>query len=180
MHTTSMNVTILSALHSAKRVEQVPPLKLQHAPRFVQSIFSSLFGFFFTPRLQKLTFLLADECNKLQVLALRVQRSTDPDLIDGDMEQRDALERMKKVIVEQRAGLQTSFLAIDPDGVAMPKLHKELTSVIELLGEFYEIANELQWAMAEHDANVSARREGFVASTADELDAVLGRISAGA
>ena len=43
-------------------------------------------------------------------------------------------------------------------------------------GEAFELANRFQWALAEHDADYAARHDGFVASSAAELDAMLERL----
>lgn len=173
MHTTSINFTILSALRSAESVERAPSLSLHNMPRFVKSIF----GYFAMPRLQKVSFSLADACRKLQTLTLDIQRSNDVDVIDPNLVQRDSLEKTKKLLLAQRAELRASHAVLDPDGLAMPKLSAEVNAIISLLGELYEIATELQWAIAEHDASNSDREEGFVASNVTELEAMLERIS---
>jgi len=175
MHTASMNVTILSALRSAENVERMPTPNLLYVPKFIKS----LFGYLVTPRLRKLSFSLADACNKLQIIVFEIQRSSSTDLIDEALEKRESLEKMKRILLDHRSGLRASYRDLDPDGILMPKFHKEVTSVIALMDEFYEIATELQWAIAEHDASNSVHHQGYAASNIHELEVMLKRIAAG-
>lgn len=174
MHTTSMSLTIMSAQRSVKSVERVPTFTLHNVPGFVKSIFSRLS----IRHLKKLSFALADSCHKLQIVALEIQASDDTDLIDPDLEKRESLDKTKQFLLKHRSEFRKSFGALDPDGTALPDLNREVSTVISLMGELYEIANELQWAIAEHDASNSERQLGYAASSVDELSAVLDRIVA--
>lgn len=173
MHTTSMNFTIMSAARSVRSVDMMAPTNLHNLPKFARW----LIAYFISPKLQKLSFALADVCFRLQVVSQDVQRNQDEQLIDPELEQRDALEQLKCAILKHRGELQKTYRELDPDGGAIPKLTKEISSVVALMGEIYEVANELQWAIAEHDASYSERAEGFLASSPDELAAMLDRIA---
>ncbi len=46
-----------------------------------------------------------------------------------------------------------------------PKFLGEVVRLIEIGNELYEVANQLQWEIAEHDANYSERLEGSLLPT---------------
>lgn len=173
MHTTSMNFAILSAARSVKSVDSVTPVTLHNLPKFVRSII----GYIISPRLQKLSFTLAEVCFRLRMMSQDVQRSDDTSLIDPELEQRESLDQLKQSILKQRGELERSYRELDPDGGAMPKLDKQIASLVQLMAEIYEVANELQWAIAEHDASYSERTKDFHASNQEELVAMLSRIA---
>lgn len=168
-----MNFAILNAMDSAKSVERMPTPNLAKVPKFIKL----LFGYFIVPKMNTLAFSLADVCSKLKVCVLDVQRNTDEELIDPDLVQRKSLDEMKEFLLRDRASLRDSYRDIDPMGTEMPKLHNAVTSVVSLMGELYEIATELQWALAEHDASYSKRLDGFAAANPGELEAMLQRIT---
>jgi hypothetical protein len=176
MHTTSMNVTIHSALTSARSVERLVAPKSANFPRFLKVIL----GFFAKPRLDKSAVILADACHKLKVSALAIQRSTEEEIVDPDLKLRDNLQTMKDKIRKNRDSLRSTFSELNFLGAEMPEFYRSITTVVSLMGELYELATELQWAIAEHDASYSRRLTGFVAADKGELEAMLQRISAGA
>lgn len=175
MHTTSINVTIQNVIHSVKRVERMSARKLFYVPNVIKSFLDS----YLTRQAQKISFATADACSKLQLISLAIQRSDDSELLDPSLEKYNSIEELKQLILVQMTNLREDFLNIDPDGYVMPKFHKEISSLVTLSGEFFDIATELQWAIAEHDASNSPHRVGFVASSTTELDTILDRISAG-
>lgn len=173
MHIPSMNISILSATRSVQRVQRMPTPKLRNLPRFLKLIF----GYFLTRRLARLALLLVEECKRLDRVASRVQRADAPELIDPTLEKHAALEKLKEVLLQQKSGMQDSYQDIDPGVLDTPELHAAMVSVFELIGRFHKAATTLQWAIGEHDATHSARQDGFVASSVDELNAMLNRIS---
>ncbi|WP_321876607.1 hypothetical protein [Paraburkholderia bannensis] len=97
-------------------------------------------------------------------------------LVDPDLRIRDLLESIKVRALEFRQGVMTrkgSNLAKDKkSGHILSGMDRS----IALTTETFELANSLQWQIAEHDADVAPRHEGFLASSADELANMLDRL----
>lgn len=113
----------------------------------------------------------------MEYVASSVRRADSAELIDPTLEKHDALERLKEVLRQQKSAMQDSYQDIDSSGAGMDKLRAAIVSVFELTDRFYKAAMTLQWAIGEHDASYSAHEDGFVASSVDELNAMLNRIS---
>lgn len=173
MHTTSTNITILSALNSAKSVEQMGARRLQHIPKLFRWLVESVLA----RRLEKQVFVLAEACNKLRIVMLDFQRRDDADLIDPDLFIRNSLESAKKDLLAQRLDMHESFKKSGFGQSSVPRFYAAYYTIIKLLSELYEISNEVQWAIAEHDASLSVQHEGFAASNAAELEAMLNQIA---
>ncbi|WP_143275945.1 hypothetical protein [Burkholderia cenocepacia] len=96
--------------------------------------------------------------------------------VDPDLHIRDTLESIKHNALDFREFLLSrnldGLLARGKTGVL---LVREIKQTIALTCESVELANKVQWQIAEHDADIAVRHDGFVASSADELAALLDR-----
>jgi hypothetical protein len=176
MQTTSMNVAIVHAISSASSVERMPAKRVARLPKFAKA----LFAWYALPKVRKTAFVMADVCSKLRVAVLSVQRNGEDELLDQTMAVRDSLESMKVGIRESRDSMRASYRDVDPEQTEMPVLSREVATLLDLMSELYEVATELQWSLAEHDASFSRRLEGFSADSKAALDEMLRRISVGA
>jgi hypothetical protein len=169
-----MNIAIGLAMDSAMGVQRLPPSSLSKLPRFAQA----LFAFFLTPRLRKMSAQLADVCSKLKICLLDVQGDTSDKLIDSELRLRDALQELKEAMRKARKELADSYLGVDIASSELPELRHELETLLALMDEVSDIATEMQWEIAEHDANFSRRIDGYQAANLEELNAMLQRIPA--
>jgi len=103
----------------------------------------------------------------------------DDSELDPNLVLRDRLESSKSVLLD----LRTDLIKLRSDVLKHTKnetVREEFVRAIALTAEGLESINALQWAIAEHDADLAQRHEGFVATSAEEVSALLDRLSAGA
>ena len=103
----------------------------------------------------------------------------DDSELDPNLVLRDRLESSKSVLLD----LRTDLIKLRSDVLKHTKnetVREEFVRAITLTAEGLESINALQWAIAEHDADLAQRHEGFVATSAEEVSALLDRLSAGA
>jgi len=96
--------------------------------------------------------------------------------LDAEMHMRDRLERIKQSSLQFRDRFQAMIRSKMSDTALNRRLKEEWAKSEALCCEAFELANRFQWALAEHDADYAARHDGFVASSAAELDAMLERL----
>lgn len=117
-------------------------------------------------------------CN-LKLIGLRGAVKFDgAELIDPDLHMRDLLQSIKDDAIRYRAGYQARIhsRARGWSSKLSKAIADEMQRTIALCCETHELANRMQWEVAEHDADFAARHEGFVATTADEVMALLNRL----
>ncbi|KVE63967.1 hypothetical protein WI96_15995 [Burkholderia vietnamiensis] len=105
----------------------------------------------------------------------------DEKVIDPDFQLRDKLESIKSDVLNIRRRLVHIQGMLSPNDKFRLRARfdeavgAEVARSIALCCEAFEIANGLQWDVAEHDADNSVRHEDFVASSADEVMQMLSR-----
>jgi hypothetical protein len=169
-----MNIAIGDAMDSAKGVQRLPPSSLSTLPKFARSVVA----YFVTPKLRKMSMQLASVCNNLKVCLLDVQRDSSDKLIDAELRMRDDLQALKEAMRTGRKEMADSYSDISLRLNELPELRRQIDILLALMDEVSEIASEMQWEIAEHDANFSRRLDGFQAANVDELTAMLQRIPA--
>jgi hypothetical protein len=103
--------------------------------------------------------------------------STKP--VDLDLRLRDVLERVKEDAIESRDKSLERISALQQRSSELKVYEAELRRGVSLAVEMFNVANQIQWKLAEHDSDVAARLDGFVASSYEETNAILDRILAG-
>jgi hypothetical protein len=128
------------------------------------------------PKVNKLARFHADTCLKFQYLTKSVENSDDPCMMDEDLVIRDMLEDIKKSL----SVAVKSFEDIQKKANKKSDLFRCFFTLNNVLKETYTAATQLQWAIAEHDADISTHLEGFTASSAKEAEDILNKIFAAA
>lgn len=172
MKTTTMDFVIRAAVDSAKKAELITSSGLVTLPPFALR----LLGWYVRPKFQKAAAILADMCLKMETMTQQVQNNREEALVDASMGLRDRLGELKNGATSERASLIKVFGADAENLRGYPAFQKEILTLINLAQEVRTSASSLQWALAEHDADYAARESDCVASSADELDALLTRI----
>ncbi|RDU96964.1 hypothetical protein [Trinickia dinghuensis] len=124
-------------------------------------------------RARRLNEQLANSNVRLMEVCRAIPFATER-VIDPDFELRDSLEAIKADALALRDRLLQSKAHMQPEHKGLRgRFDKALLSEVErsvaLCCEGFELANKIQWEIAEHDADHTVRHEGFVASTADEV-----------
>jgi hypothetical protein len=111
-------------------------------------------------------------------LSIMVQAHLDSDAaLDADGLLLASLQRQRDGALQiQQGSLSVVTMAMRTHHPATLKAAREVSKVA---CELAEALGELYWGIGEHDASFAPRREGFVASTPEEVNAVLDRIMAG-
>lgn len=169
MSSASMNFKILHALEVMQRVEKAND-------RYIKVI--SVLGWFadglLAHRIDSLSCKMVNLVESMKLTAITVELGDkDSYALDPDLRLSEKLSDLKNEVHEVRA---TSIQSL---GISarMPKTSVRLKEFSNICAELYEAANQLQWQIAEHDAQHSQRYDGFVASSAAELDVLLDKIS---
>lgn len=180
MQTVSMNFAIHSAQEYVQKISNFERI----TPEISNSkLFRVLFwavDFFVTPKLKKLSSHLAESCSVLKVFVLDVQQNSECELIDPELAMRDNIESLKNILHTNRKEALKVILSLEKCGDLTAKMCREFKTIAALAAELHDEANQLQWAVAEHDASCNRRAEGFVATNQSEIDAMLARIITGA
>lgn len=111
---------------------------------------------------------------------LEVRQNTDHEPIDPEMILRGKIEDLKQVLHADRVQIFKTATEMARFGEAVEKIHLELKTILELIGEQYDEANQLQWAIAEHDASYAKRLNDYTAHSKEESDRLLDKIIASA
>ncbi|MEO8838999.1 MAG: hypothetical protein ABI351_09830 [Herbaspirillum sp.] len=173
MQTASMGLIIRDVLESAQQVERISSYKI---PKF----FLSIVDHFVVPRIRKASSVASEACFRIKIQIIELNQNTKSDLVDSDLELRDSLEGMKTQVQIARRDMLKNSSEFAKINNGKTRMWTETKTLLSLLAELYEEANQLQWAIAEHDANFGKRLEGFVATNQDELNTILERITTGA
>ena len=174
MQTASLNLALRSASKSTTSVDAILAKDAAGLPRFV----FSLLGFYFNPKLRRSSGLLADASKTMKIWSMELQRDELGDLIDPDLSLRDNIESLKSDLREIHRRGRDMHVAMKPRAVVdSTEFGRQLEINLSLAKEVYEVANELQWALAEHDASANKMLDGFSASNDFDLTAMLARIA---
>jgi hypothetical protein len=135
-----------------------------------------------TGRVKNLNIRLAES----NVRLLEMSRSAPFDgdeVIDASLQLRDHLETIKTDALQFRSTLMSHRLRLQKASAhssfkarLVGTILEEVGTSVALCSEMFEIANKLQWDVAEHDADRAVRYEGFVASSAGDVMAILNRL----
>lgn len=181
MQSVSMNLSIHDTLKSFEKVKRD-----QRVGVFFSFILKSPFVWFakkYCAFLMRQSSLMAEQCLKMKGLERDICVEENDSFIDPNFRIRDTLESLKQSVQELRKDRATG----DPvcgfyeqlGSGAPPNLQIAQATFFRVLAESYEAANQLQWAIAEHDADLAKIQEGFEASSREEVEAMFARIIAG-
>lgn len=169
----SMSVSIQSAVNSLHKKEEgfIARFVLRFIKRGALIPLNFLKGILVS-QLQIMTTAQAEACLKFRVMTQQVELSEDADLIDPDLVMRDKLEEMKVLSISA----QKSYNDFPEKFKSNSIIGEAMAIAFQVSVEICLAASELQWAIAEHDADVSARLEGFSASSKQQAEDILDRI----
>ena len=105
-----------------------------------------------------------------------IEQSQGEGILDEDFEIRESLERLKAAMIDFRQHCVTfeTEISLSPQSIHAFAKAKRVSQ------ELYASATALQWAIAEHDADLGGRVEGYTASSAKEAEDILNKILAAA
>lgn len=173
MLTTAMEVrteALLGALGRADDRMRILTWAVVHLPAPLTDLFAAFFA-------RKLCKEQSAQVIKLAELgatvSLACKRSDSP--IDPNLEIRSHLEQLKAGSLRIRARGLSALANISKFGWV--RTHAQFSKMVKLACEEFEIANAIQWELAEHDASFSAHLDGYVASTANDIQEMLTRLS---
>ena len=128
------------------------------------------------PKLKRVVQLQADLNLKFNSIIPVIEQSQDEPIIDEDFQLRDSIDRLKTVLSSFREDCKNFEKELE----ISPSLVNGLRIAQKVSQELFASATALQWAIAEHDADLSGRREGFTANSAREAEDILNKILAAA
>lgn len=171
MITATMELATIRALESVERVRRHATAE-SWLTRLAIRPMASMFDWVFARAMRSHAEKLSDT-----VLLLRSLVQFDGDeQVDADLHLRGTLDQVMEK-VERMRGSVTDLLT-KSDSVGLDRFAVECRRFIAVSNELRSAVLHLQWEMAEHDANMAAHRDDFVASDADSLGDMLDRISA--
>lgn len=174
MHTATLNLTLLQA-NDDLRVS----LRYLKLPRWVMRGFSTLLGSLAARQLRRLASRLSRDVLSVEELARMVGAVPDetPEMIDPEFRLAASFEAMLASTRDlHRAVLSLAHLVEGWSGAT--RLHEAALQFAAVCGEYYTATNRLAWAIGEHDASRAQRLDGYVATTPEEVAALLERIAA--
>ena len=122
--------------------------------------------------------MLADTSKTMKIWSMELQRDESDDLVDPDLALREKIESLKTDLRKIHADASDMHQKVNARGVGeSTEFGRQLATNLSLLKEVYEVASELQWSIAEHDASANKLIEGCSASTDFDLTAMLKRIA---
>ena len=176
MTSATMDLITSNALKSVRSVERMTPhgKKLGIFSSVLIGVFSSLVS----RVLHKFAVRTAEHTNQLSVCLLNIQRvdADDLRLLDPELLLWDKFESLK---LSAREILKSAELIIELGDKYGGNLKAEARLFTEAIRETYEVANQLQWLIAEHDASRVQNLNSFVSENKAELEAMMDRIVAG-
>lgn len=99
------------------------------------------------------------------------------EIIDPDLVLRDQFQVVKQDLFALRKEILDTLLIVER--TKQNALIRVMKRSVALTSEACELVNAIQWRIAEHDADLATRHEGYVAHSKDEVFSVLDRIAAG-
>ncbi|KAB8036624.1 hypothetical protein [Janthinobacterium aquaticum] len=184
MSSVSMNVSIHDTLASIEKMRRHQRFEAFFS--FVVRLPFSWMTNAYTRQIKFLSSRLAKQCLEMNTLARQIASSRTCDhetdsFIDEDFAIREDLESMRIFLLDLRKNAQTgpfadgkvsSFLSKN----ARFKLEHAHSIFVKVITESYEAASNLEWTIAEHDADMSKILDGFEASSRQEVEAMFDRI----
>lgn len=143
-------------------------------------VFSGLADFlvrkFLLPKLDLVVSAQAELALKFSGTIQTIEQSEGEGVIDEDFEIRESLDRLKATMVDFRE----HCIMFETEITLSPLSIRAFAKAKRVSQELYASATALQWAIAEHDSDLSDRLEGFTASSAKEAEDILNKILAAA
>ncbi|MES3013281.1 MAG: hypothetical protein V4750_06065 [Pseudomonadota bacterium] len=150
----------------------------KRAARALLSLVPSMVGKFLCRRVEGYSRSMADQAVWFRGARAAVADAVSESLpLDPEMFLVEKLERMEADLLSLRAGaLETASKLQELDGKSRGGLRDECRHFAATAAQLFEAVRDFRLELLEHDADRSAREDGYLADSPQELDALLTRI----
>ena len=129
-------------------------------------------------KLRRLAMEASDEVLRLVDMARTIDEQ-GPDLIDPDGTLAEHCADMLEKVKSLHRGMLEIEMKTRAEGIQGGRIAAAAGQLAAVYAEYHEAIAGFAWAVAEHDATYAPRLTGFVAHSAEEVGAMLDRITFG-